>query len=463
MEHYQVAIIGGGPGGYVAAIRAAQHGLKTVLVEKDWVGGTCLNIGCIPTKTLVKSAEILHEIRHAQTRGIRVGEPTVDMPAAMQEKDRVVSRLTGGVAALLKANGVDVLMGEAVVSPTHTLTINGSAELGFDNLIIATGSSNAIPPVPGLSEPGILTSTEALSLREVPESIAIIGGGVIGCELATVLAQFGSKVTLVEMMPHLIPNMDSDISRELKRRISAMGVSVRTSSRVTQVERDGDRWKLRVEAASQETLSVSAVLVSVGRKPNMAGLEALDLELELERRYIKTNAQMQTNLPGIYAIGDITGTIQLAHVASAQGIVAADHIAGKETAMHYDVVPSCIYTIPEIGSIGLTEAAAREICGEDLLVGKFPMAACGKALAMGSSDGFAKIIADRRTGRLLGCHIIGPSATEIIGEAAAVMHFNGTLDDIAHTIHAHPTVSESVMEAAHLAMGEPIHVPPAHR
>ena len=461
MEHYQVAIIGGGPGGYVAAIRAAQNGLKTLLVEKDWVGGTCLNIGCIPTKTLVKTAEILHEIRHAQTRGICVGEPVVDMPAAMKEKERVVSRLTGGVYSLLKANGVDVIMGEAAVSCDHTLTIDGAGAVGFDSLIIATGSSNAIPPIPGLSEPGILTSTEALSLQEVPESIAIIGGGVIGCELATVLAQFGSKVTLVEMMPNLIPNMDSDISRELKRRLSAMGVSVRTDSRVASVERVGDGWRLQVEAAKQEALTVGAVLVSVGRKPNMAGLEALDLELE--RRYIKTNAQMQTNLPGIYAIGDITGTIQLAHVASTQGIVAADHIAGKETAMHYDVVPSCIYTIPEIGSIGLTEAAARETGGGEIVVGKFPMAACGKALAMGSSDGFVKVVADKNTGKLLGCHIIGPSATEIIGEAAAVMHFGGTLDDIAHTIHAHPTVSESVMEAAHLAMGEPIHVPPAQR
>jgi dihydrolipoamide dehydrogenase len=461
VEHYQVAVIGGGPGGYVAAVRAAQHGLKTVLIEKDRIGGTCLNIGCIPTKSLIKDAEILHEIRHAEARGIRVGQPAVDMPALMAGIEKVISQLSSGVSAVLTANGVDVRMGEALVTDAHALTVRGAGPLGFDNLIVATGSSNVIPPVPGLSEQGILTSTEALRLREIPASIAILGGGVIGCEMATIFAQFGSHVTIIEMMPQLLPNMDTDVSRELKRRLGAMGVTAMNARRVTAVERDSGHWNIRTDAKDEKPLSVGAVMVCVGRRGNLAGLEPLGLQTE--KGYIKTNEQMQTNVPGVYAIGDITGTIQLAHVASAQGITAADHIAGRPAAMRYGAVPSCIYTIPEIGAVGLTEAAARAAYGDEILVGRFPMAACGKALAMGSAHGFTKLIAEKQSGRLLGCHIIGPSATEIIGEAVSALHFGGTLRDISHTIHAHPTVSETVMEAAHLMLGEPIHMPPAKK
>lgn len=267
-------------------------------------------------------------------------------------------------------------------------------------------------------------------------------------------------MTVVEMMPRLVPAMDADISRELKRRMAAMGLSVLTGRRLAAVQRTTAGWKLRL--ADEQELEADAVMVSVGRKANTGGLEALNLAGE--RGYIQTDDRMRTSLPDVYAIGDVTGTIQLAHVASAQGIVAADNIAGKCASMRYDAVPSCIYTLPEIGAVGLDEAAAKETCGDDgVLVAKFPMGTCGKALAMGSPDGFTKLVAEKKTGKLLGCHIIGPSATEIIAEAVAVMHFDGTLDDIAHIIHAHPTVAESVMEAAHMALDEPIHVPPKAR
>lgn len=458
MEHFQIAIIGGGPGGYVAAIRAAQNGIKVVMIEKDWLGGTCLNIGCIPTKKLVRDAEIMHEIRNAHTRGIVTADARVDMPVVMREKERVVTQLTGGVSALLKQNKVEVIIGEAVVRGANCLVVDNEREIEFENLILAGGSVNAIPPIQGLDHPEILTSTEALALREVPESMAVIGGGVIGCEFAMIFAQFSTKVTVLEMMSEITPTMDRDVSRELKRAMIAAGISVNTGCKVTGVIRGGTDWTVNFEGKGSEALNVKAVLVSTGRRANLTGLDALDLLLQNE--YIKTDEHMQTNLPGVYAIGDITGTIQLAHVASAQGITAADNIAGKPVAMRYDVVPSCVYTLPEIGSVGLTQAAAQDTFGDDVITGRFPMKACGKALAMGSSTGFTKLIARKSTGKLLGCHIIGPNATEIIGEAAAVMYFDGTLQDITKIIHAHPTVSESVMETAHLILDEPIHLPP---
>ncbi|WP_088187322.1 dihydrolipoyl dehydrogenase [Desulfosporosinus sp. FKA] len=454
MNHYDVAIIGAGPGGYVAAIRAAQLGLKTVVIEKEQVGGTCLNVGCIPTKTLIMNAEILHQIKHAEKRGLKVPKPEVDMLGTQKMKNRVINQLVNGVELLLKGNGIDLVRGEAKVLSETMLTVSDQ-EIHFSHLIIATGSSNVIPPILGLDEEGILTSTELLELDHVPEKLVIIGGGVIGCELATIFSNFGSKVTIIEMQPYLVPLMDQEVSATLMTSFKSSGIKVLTNCKVEGVQKENESLKVTVSGAKEAVIDADKVLVSVGRKANLKGLEALNLDLE--KNYIKVNDQMETSLKNIYAVGDITGKIQLAHVASAQGIIAAETIAGKEAAMSYRVVPSCIYTIPEIGSVGLTETQAKDVY-EDVLVGKFSMRACGKAAAMGAATGFAKLIAERKSGRVVGGHIIGPNATEIIGQVALLMEKGGTLEDITRTIHAHPTISETILEAAHAALNEPIHM-----
>ncbi len=455
MYQYQVAVIGGGPGGYVAAIRAAQNGLSTVLIEKNYIGGTCLNIGCIPTKTLVKNAEILSEIKRAGTRGIVVGKPEVNMAAVIAMKNKIISQLTGGVEMLLKGNGVRIIRGTAKVINTHMLQINGE-QITYEHLIVATGSVNFVPPVPGLRDDGIMTSTEILDISYVPEHLVIVGGGVIGCEFATVFSSFGSRVTIVEMLPELVASMDAEVCRTLRRSLVSRGIDVKTGCRVIAVEHTREGHTVKIEADDKGLeLHASDVLVSVGRSANMEGLGML--HFDLERNYITVNDRMETSIPGVYAIGDITGKLQLAHVASVQGITAADNIAGKEKCMSYDVVPSCIYTLPEIGSVGLTEAAAREKYGE-ITVGRFPLTACGKAVAMGETEGFTKLIADAATGKVVGCHMIGASATELVGQAADVMHAGGTLTDITETIHAHPTMSETLSEAAYAALEEPIHM-----
>ena len=332
-------------------------------------------------------------------------------------------------------------------------------EISFDNLIIATGSSNYIPPLPGLpgvNQDGILTSTEILELEQLPDQLAIIGGGVIGCEFATVFSNFGSKVTIIEMLPNIIAMMDQDVSNALKGSFKAEGVKVLTGCQVTGITEENGKYSIKINGTTTDgTVAADKILVSAGRRPNLTGLEKLNLELE--QNYIRVNSTMQTNIKGVYAVGDVTGKVQLAHVASAQGIVAAENIAGQPAAMSYEAVPNCIYTLPEIGSVGWTEEQAKEMYGE-VITGKFPMAACGKAVAMGAATGFTKIVAKKDDGRLLGCHIIGPNATEIIGQAAAVMQKRGTIKDIAGTIHAHPTISETIMEAVKAALGQPIHI-----
>lgn len=454
MSVYDVAIIGAGPGGYVAAIRCAQLGMSTVIIEKDKIGGTCLNVGCIPMKALVHNAEIIHDIKSAKKRGIVVDAPQVNIKDTMKMKNRVVSQLTGGVEMLLKGNKVTVLHGEAVVKSEHSIMV-GDQEISCENLIIATGSSNAVPPIPGLKDEGILTSTELLEIDHIPETLCIIGGGVIGCELATAFSAFGTRVTIVEMMPRLVPNMDKEVSEILRASLGSERVSVKVNSKVTEVCREEDKYIVKVSGESDESIEVDKVLVSIGRKGNSEGLECLGLEIE--RGYIKTDEHMRTNIANVYAIGDITGTILLAHVASTQGIVAAESIAKLPAEMKYDCVPSCIYTIPEIGAVGLTEEAAIA-AGYDIVVGNFPMAACGRAKAMGELTGFTKIVAEKSSGKVLGACIVGPSATEIIGELVYVIRTGGTLEDIKHTIHAHPTITETILEAAHVALGEPIHI-----
>jgi dihydrolipoamide dehydrogenase len=486
---YNVAVIGAGPGGYVAAIRCAQLGMSVVVIEKENVGGTCLNAGCIPTKALIKNAGILHGIRAAKKRGIIVGSPVVDIVNTIKMKDRIVSQLRSGVEMLLRGNGIEVVKGEALVKSQHVskgeglvkskhmtkgaapikskhVIRVGDREITCEYLIIATGSSDFIPPIPGLDEAGILTSTELLSIDHIPESLCIFGGGVIACELATVFRAFGSKVTILARS-RLLSRMDEDVSGTLKKCLENDGVTIKTGCKLLEVHKGGGKYNVNVvvdgfngsdiadSTGGEEIVEAETMLVSVGRRSNLSGLE--NLGLELDRGYIKVDSRMKTSVDNVFAVGDVTGKMQLAHVASAQGIIAAENIAGHSSEMSYEVVPNCVYTLPEIGSVGLTEAQAVERYGE-IIVSKFPMAACGKAVAMGETEGFTKLIADRATGRLLGCHIVGPSATEIIAEAALALRNDNTLKDLRDVIHAHPTIAEAIAEAAHMGEGIPIHI-----
>lgn len=458
MEMFDVIVLGGGPGGYVAAIRAAQLGGKVAIVEKDSFGGTCLNRGCIPTKTFVKNAEIIHSIKHAASRGIVVGTPELDMAGMLKMKEMVVKQLSGGVKGLLKANGVEIYEGFGTVTGNSTVIVNDE-ELKYRKLIIATGSENFIPPIKGIDD-GVMTSTELLNLEQIPESLAIIGGGVIGCEFATIYEALGTKVTVIEMMPRLIANMDEDLSAQLRKSFKKKKIDVLVNHGVEALEKQDNGYKIIMkDQASGDAVEIEAekVLISVGRKPNMSGLEAL--EFEKNGKYIQVDDELRTSIKNVFAIGDITGKIQLAHVASAQGMAAAENAMGENHECRLDVVPGCIYTVPEIGSVGLTEKEAREQYG-DVLVGKFPVVALGKALAMGETEGSFKIIADAKTKKVLGAHIFGANATDLIMEIAVVMRAGGTLDMITDTIHAHPTMAEGLMEVAHAAEGCCIHMAP---
>jgi len=448
MNQYDVAVVGAGPGGYVAAIRASQLGFKTVIIEKDRIGGTCLNVGCIPTKALIKNAEILQTVKHANQRGLLISEAKVDMPRTLKMKNEIVKMLSGGVQVLLEANHISIIQGKAEILSNHLMTVDG-LEISFENLIIATGSSNDIPSIPGIHSPGILSSSTILDLDHIPKSLAIIGGGVIGCEFATIFNSFGTQVTIIEMMPHILSMLDQDISIGIEESLSNDGVNIYTNHRVQEVIPKNNGYELKLSGEKIGAVTVSDVLVSVGRAPNLQGLQALKLEMDSKNRFVKVNNHLQTNIDNIYAIGDVTGQMMLAHVASAQGIIAAENIAGEKRLMSYQAIPNCIFTLPEIGSVGLTDG--------ELFVGVFPMNACGKAIAMGETNGFTKLIADKKSGKILGAHIIGPHATELIGQITMLMNKNGTLEDVTKTIQAHPTIGESISEAAHLALGFPIH------
>jgi dihydrolipoamide dehydrogenase len=457
---YDIVIIGSGPAGYVAAIRAAQLGLGCAVVEKANIGGTCLNIGCIPTKTLLRGAEVVHDLREGSRRGITAEGIQVDMPKMVKHKDGIVRQLTSGVAGLLKARGVDVYQGDAEAVSAHEVKV-GEETLECKNLIIATGSSNAIPPVPGLGSDGILTSTEALSLDHVPESMCVIGGGVIGCELATVYAELGCKVTIVEMMDRILPTIDADLAEVCAGGLKKAKAKVHTSASVCGVTKTDAGWNVSFrpmadKEAEPSVVSVEQVLVSTGRKPNLEGISSLGLDAD-RKGYLAVDEHMRTSEEGVYAIGDITGTIQLAHVAMRQGIVAVESIAGLGSTMSYDCVPSCVYVIPELASVGLTPAKAEEQ-GIKVTLGSFPMGGNGRAKAIGQTTGFTRIVAEAETGRVLGGQIAGPGATEMIGEVALAVQNGLTLEDIAATIHAHPTVSETIYEAALAGLGRPLHM-----
>ncbi|MGC7870342.1 dihydrolipoyl dehydrogenase [Desulfosporosinus sp. SYSU MS00001] len=457
---YQVGILGGGPGGYVSALRAAQLGLSVVLIEGERLGGTCLNRGCIPTKALVKSADLWREIQHAEEFGLSIGDKGIDYAKVMARKDQVVNTLVGGIEKLLKAANVRVIKGWGEFKEPGKLEVttdSGLETIEADNIILATGSVPVRIPIPGAALSGVGTSDELLNETELPKRLVVIGGGVIGLEFASIFQAFGVKVTVVEMLPTLLPTIDEEIPKRLNPLFKRSGMEILTRTAVKEICQEGDNLIVRVEDAKGiKEIPADRVLFATGRKPNLQGIDTAKLGLELERGALKVNAQMQTNLPHVYAIGDAIGGIMLAHVASAEGIVAAEHIAGRSVSMSYKAIPSAIFTHPEIAAVGYSEQELKT-SGIDYRVSKFPFSANGKALALGESIGMVKILADEN-GIVLGASIMGPQASSLIAELGVAVEKGLHAEDIARTIHAHPTLPETIMEAAHGIMGKPLHM-----
>ena len=458
-QSYDIVIIGGGPGGYVAAIRAAQLGAKIALVEKDRVGGTCLNRGCIPTKALVRSVEVLQLVDQAPAFGVIVEEPAFDFARIMARKNDVVARLVGGVEALLQAYNVEVISGTATIPKSGLVLIraaSGDQELATKTIIIATGSVSARPPIAGLDAPGVLTSDEILELEDVPDSLAVIGGGVIGLEFASIFHALGTRVTVLEMLPTLLPTVDGELARRYKSYLQQQGVEVHLRARVDEIRPKGNGLAIRV-ADSEKEVEAEKVLVATGRVPYIEGLGLEELGVQRQRGAIVVDEHTATNVPGIYAIGDVTGGIMLAHLASRQGEVAAENIMGHPVAMDYRAVPNCVFTLPEIAGVGLTEEQAKE-AGLDYQVARFPFSASGRALIVGETTGLVKLICEKGSGKVLAMHIMGPQASDLIVEGSLAVQMGATARDIATTIHAHPTLPEAIMEAAKAAaFGQAIH------
>ena len=461
-----IIVIGGGPGGYVAAIRASQLGAKVTLVEREHIGGTCLNIGCIPTKCLLHSAELVSQIKDQGAEiGVEADNVRVNFPQVIAHKNAISKQLTQGVAGLLKQNKVTRVDGEASFTGPKTLSVkktDGSVEeMTADAIIVATGSVNSQPPIPGLKEnPNCIDSTGALSLEKLPKSMVVIGGGVIGLELACAYAAFGTKITVVEALDHMLPMLDGDLTKIGVAHMKKMGMEFNLECPVQAVEASPVGAKVVCKNKAGETVSFEAekVLVAIGRRANTASLNLEAAGLNNDRGRIIVNDKMETSVPGVYAIGDcVMGYAQLAHTASAMGEVAAENICGVEA--HYDekTNPTCVYMEPEAASVGLTEEQCKAK-GIDYKVGKFPLVANGKSLIINGGEGLVKIIADAKYEEVLGMHIIGPRATDLIAEGALALRLEATVDELISTIHSHPTVSESVRECALNVQKRAIHI-----
>ncbi|WP_352399206.1 dihydrolipoyl dehydrogenase [Anaerotignum sp.] len=459
-----VIVIGGGPGGYVAAIRAAQLGAEVTLVEKNRLGGTCLNVGCIPTKALLHAAEIMEEMNHAVEYGIQVKAEGYDWKAVLAKKGAVVNQLVGGVKGLLKANKVKVMEGEASFTGAKTLSVknkDGKTEtITADKIIIAAGSVPAIPPIPGVEgNPACIDSTGALSLENPPKSLLVIGGGVIGMELATAYHAFGTKVTIIEALPKLLPMMDGELTTMLRGLMEKKGIEILTEAKVLSVGNKGGDAEVQVDMkGTKKAFSAEKVLVAVGRRTDTAALQLDKVGIRHDRGKIKVNEYMETSVKDIYAIGDCLGQIMLAHIASAQGELAAENALGHKASFDSKTNPSCVYTMPEFAGVGLTEESAKEK-GIDYGVGNFPLFANGKALIANGGVGAIKILYGKKYNEVLGVHILGPRATDMIGEGALAIGLEATVDEVINTIHAHPTVTEAVREAALAAEKRAIHIP----
>lgn len=446
MGKYDIGIIGGGPGGYVAAIRAAQLGLKTAVIEKDVVGGTCLNRGCIPTKAYLKHTELIHDLKRMDEFGIMVEGYSLDWKKMRERKNNVVSRLTGGIRGLFKKNGVDLIRGIGEVINNHEIKISAEEDkkIWAENIIIATGSEPIMPGLKGIDLEDVISSREALDLEELPERIVIIGGGVIGVEMASIYSSLEVEVTIVEIMDNILVNFDAEMANIVKKNLEKQGVKLLTSSKVTEIMEEDNEVIVKVESEKVDQLNTDKVLAAVGRKAVFTGIDNLDLEME--NGFIKVDSHMETSTAGIYAVGDVTGGLLLAHEAFAEGVTAVKNINGDYELKDH-LVPNCVYSVPEIASVGMTEAEAKKE-GYQINVGRFPFKASGKAVAVGSEEGFVKIISDKKWDQILGAQIVGPHATDLIAEVVIAIKLESTSEVLANTIHAHPTLSESVKEAA---------------
>jgi len=459
-----VAVIGGGPGGYVAAISAAQLGAQVTLIEKNRLGGTCLNVGCIPTKALLHSAEALVEAKEMAEFGINVEVKGVDWKKVQAKKSSITEQLVSGVTGLMKVNKIKVIEGTASFSGKDTLAIaknDGSKEsLTFDKIIIASGSVPAAPPIPGVKEnANCVDSTGALSFDSIPKTLVVIGGGVIGIELATVYSRFGADVTVVEAAEKLLPMMDGELTAMVRKSMEAKGVKIMTEAKVQSVEAASVGAKVNVEVGGKvQAFEAEKVLVAVGRRTDTEALNLDAVGIAHDRGRISVNDKMETNVPNVYAIGDCLGKVMLAHVASAQGELAAENALGHSAVYDGKTNPSCVYTDPEFAGVGLTEDQAKEQ-GIAYKVGKFPLMANGKALIMNGGQGMIKFIVGAEYKEVLGVHIVGPRATDLIGECALAIGMEATVEDIIATIHAHPTVTEAIREAALASEKRAIHIP----
>lgn len=458
MSAYDVTIIGGGPGGYVAALRAASEGLKVALIEASALGGTCLNTGCIPSKTYLKNAEIIEEVRNGKARGISADNVTVSLASLVTYKNRVLKNLNTGIASLLKRKKVDIFKGFGEVQSANEIVIkteDSTETITTKYMIVATGSKPAIPPIPGLDNVDYYTTDTIFDMQNIPPSLTIIGGGVIGVELAEVFNAFGTNVTIVEASERLIPMEDEEASQLLQTYLEKKGIQVFTNTLLKQVEQHADQKVLHVQSQNEMlTLETQQLLMAVGRKPNLSANQAFPLEQD--GPFLKVNAHLQTSVPTIYAIGDVIGGYQLAHVASAEGLNCIENILGHVKKMDYSVIPRCIYTNLQIASVGATEVdlKTQQIAYK---VTKYPFSALGKSQTLGKSDGFIKLFTDVTYGEILGICLVGHTVTELIGQGSAYMQLEGTVVELAEMVQPHPSLSEIFMEVSNLAIGKGVH------
>jgi dihydrolipoamide dehydrogenase len=464
-EMFDVIVVGAGPAGYAAAIRAAQLGKKTAIVDKQWLGGVCLNVGCIPSKSLLRNAEIAHILRErGKDFGFTFENLKLDFPAAVKRSRQVSDRLVKGVGFLMKKNNITVYMGTAKLTGPRAVSVTGKdgklIELAAENIVIATGASTAVPAAWKVDGKKVVTYLEAILQEKLPKTAIIIGAGAIGMEFATVWNSYGVDVTVVEMLPHVLPLEDEEAAAEVAKAFIKRGVKVLAGHKVEAVEATGTGVRVTVSAAGQTiVLEADQVLVAIGFKPNSKGLGLEDIGVRLsERGFVEIDECMATSLPGVWAIGDVTGKLMLAHVGTAQGIVCAENIAGADTVkLDYDFMPRATYCQPQVASFGLTEAQAKER-GYTVKLGRFPFQANGKALGLGDYAGWVKIVVDEKYGEILGATMVGPEVTELLPELTLAHMMELTPAEIGRNVHAHPTLSEVLMEAAHVAEGMPIHI-----
>lgn len=456
-----IVVIGSGPAGYVGAIRAAQLGARVVIVEKNSVGGTCLNVGCIPTKVLLACVAVLESVKNGAQFGVKVAGFELDLPAMMSRKNSVVKRLVGGVESLLGKNKIRLVRGDARITDTNVVTVDtpeGVETIRTDKIVICTGSTTALLPLPGLEVgENVWTSTEALSPNAVPKSMLIIGAGAIGLEAGYTFARLGTEVLVVEMMPQILPAADTETANELMKALKKAGVKFMLGSTVTGAEDTKDGKRVRIKTGDkEEARDFEKVLVAVGRKAAIWGIGLDEVGIKHDKRKILVDEHMRTNIPNIYAAGDCVGEPMLAHVGWTESVVAVEHAMGMDSKMDYSAIPACVYTTPECASVGLTEDQARERC-KDIKIGKFTFNHNGKAMGIGETEGFIKIITEPKYGEILGVHMVGPHVTDLIIEGVVAMRNELTVDELVATIHPHPTLSEVTQEAAYDALGRAIH------